>query len=647
MHRKLLGLVGVVLLCLPVPPPARAGNTWRTRAVLDVTATGLMEAVIPPQLISSKVPGRMDFNLTGPDGRPRAFELYWRDPVGPTRFVLEPERVELDPSEGFIWEAALREKMMVRRLFVDLADRVTIGKIDVYGRSGGKWSLLTRNAAVIAGAAGHRAAIDVTPCACDRLRLLFTGYDRRARQTLTPIKSVTVEGSRLGRDYAVRTLDLAFQASESQGQRVIEAVLPGAGLWIDDLDLKTEAQFAGGWQLGRERVSGGTRQFDTMARGRIDHVDRMPRDLHLKIGRAWPGRSLVLKLAPGQGYIGAATRLKITVRLPRLVFVAEKPGRYTALTGTGTGSAVRDDSVDRHREPQARLVFSDPETNPQWHLATLVEKYRLMGGPFSDDGYTWRAPIDIPAPGYYRLALSLQAGLAYRDGGVRIVREDRQVPYVAGRLEDRTLDLDTAADYDAPSNTSTWTVRLPQASACWKALTFYAGGIFKRTVEFQKSKAGHRSWQTLRRMTWENRGGRQTALRLSLGDLPDDVQTIRLVMAHGDNQPIAITKITADYTVPTYYFLARAAGDYTIYGGNPDAGTPRYDLSLVQDELFSTLPVEVRMGDLESLGHCNWRSRIGDAFKERGWGLYAVLGLVTLMLIVVIARLFPKSGDSR
>jgi hypothetical protein len=276
-----------------------------------------------------------------------------------------------------------------------------------------------------------------------------------------------------------------------------------------------------------------------------------------------------------------------------------------------------------------------------------VEKYRLMGGPFNPDGYAWRAPIAIPAPGYYRLALNRQAGLAPRDAGVRIVRDDCQVPYVAGRLEDRTLELNPAVDYDAQKNLSTWTVHLPQASAYWKELTFYAGGIFKRTAEFQIPKTGHQSWQPWHRMTWENRGEQDAVLRLSLDDVPDDVQAIRLVMAHGDNQPIAITRITAGFTVPTFYFLARAAGDYAVYGGNPDAGIPRYDLSLVQDELFSTLPTEARMGALESLGPSQWRSRIGAAFKERGWGLYAVLGLLTLMLVVVIVRLFPKPGDKQ
>jgi hypothetical protein len=30
-------------------------------------------------------------------------------------------------------------------------------------------------------------------------------------------------------------------------------------------------------------------------------------------------------------------------------------------------------------------------------------------------------------------------------------------------------------------------------------------------------------------------------------------------------------------------------------------------------------------------------------FEDKSWGLYAVLGAVTLILMIVIARLFPKA----
>jgi hypothetical protein len=645
MRSRWFGSVGFVLLCLTAALPAKADDAWRTRAVLDTTATGLIEALVPPELVSRTGPESVDFSLSGPDGRPRAFELYWREPVGSTRVLLEPTRVQLDQAKEFTWEADLHEKLVIRRLQVSLTGQGVIGRIDVDGRLGDKWISLARHAAVFATAGVPQATIDIPADAYEALRLHLTGFDRRARQTLAPIKTVTAEGDRLGKDYVEEVLALTFQQTESEGIHVIEAALPGDGLWISSLHLKTEAQFQGDWQAGRERICDGSRCFEAVLSGRRPHLERTPRDLGLDVMQTWPGRSLVLKLDAGERFIGEAASLTATVRLPRLIFVAEKAGRYTAMTGTGKSAAVLKYPGDSYRQPQTTLSFAVPEINPEWHLATLVEKYRLKGGPFSPEGYTWQAPVSIAAPGYYRLPLNLQASLAPMRTAVRMVRDSTQIPYLAGRLEDHLLDLEITPVYDARKNISTWIVQLPQASPYWKELMFYATGIFQRTIEFEKPKPGTRGWQPWRHMMWESRGERETALRLSLRDLPDGTDVIRLVMPHGDNQPVSISRITAAYTAPTVYFLAAAAGNYTIYGGNPRASVPQYDLSLVQAELFSTLPSEARMGAVETFQSSGWKNRISAAFTGKSWGLYAVLGLVTLVLIMVIVRLFPKPGD--
>ncbi len=645
MRSRWFDSIGFALFCLLAALPVSAEDNWRARAFLDVATPGMTEAVVPPELVSRTNRGLMDFVLTGPNGRARAFELYWREPVGEVRALLKPTRVQLDQDKGFIWEATLPEKLVTRRLHITLDQKGTIGKIDIYARIGDQWSSLVRNAAVFTTAGVRQASIDIPESAYPELRLYITGYDRKARQTLSPIKTVMVEGDRMGEDYVEQVLALNFQQSMSEGLHVIEAVLPGDGLWIGSLNLKTEAQFQGEWQAGLERISGGRWLFEAVCSGRMAHLNRTLRDLGMEVNQAWSGRSLVLKLDAGARYIGDVVSLTATVRLPRLVFAAEKAGRFTARTGDGKNTAVLDFPGDGYRKTNARLTFTVPEINPHWRLGTLVEKYQLKGGHFSPEGYSWRAPVNISAPGYFRLRLNLQASLAYRRTGIRMVRDGFQVPYVTGRLEGRTIDVESISDYDTQKNISTWLVRLPQASSHWKELTFYASGIFKRTIKFQKPKPGTRGWRPWRQMVWENRGQGEIAQRLSLRDLPDDTDEIRMVMAHGDNQPITISRITAGYTAPTIYFLAHTAGEYSIYGGNPDSSAPQYDLSLIQAELFSVLPAEAGMGELETFQRSEWQTRIGDAFKEKGWGLYAVLGLVTLVLIIVVVRLFPKPAD--
>lgn len=52
------------------------------------------------------------------------------------------------------------------------------------------------------------------------------------------------------------------------------------------------------------------------------------------------------------------------------------------------------------------------------------------------------------------------------------------------------------------------------------------------------------------------------------------------------------------------------------------------------------------MGALEFFQQPGWQAHIGAAFKDSGWNLYAVLGIATLVLIVMIVRLFPKTEAS-
>ena len=639
------GFIGCLLLCVTTARAAHADDAWRARAYLSVTAPGIIEAVVPPELISSPDRRGADIALIGPDGRLRGFELYWREDIGTIRQTLTPSSVQLDPSNGLVWEASLTEKTVARRLYITLNEKSAIGRIDVFGKLGDQWIGLVRNAAIFTTASGPQTAIDIPADTYTALRIHLTGYNRNTRQQLTPIRTVMLEGDRPGRDYAQQTIALPFQQSQSEGMHLVESVLPGNGLWIDTLHLATEAQFLGGWQVGREAIANGDQHFQPVATGRTAHVGKTPGHLDLHIHQAWPGRSLVIKLDAADRFIGAATALTVAVRLPRIVFSAEKSGRYTVQTGTGQRVAIQDFPGDRSGTPPVPASFSAVETNPQWRLATLVEKYRLKGAPFDPAGYTWRAPVTIPAPGYYRLPLNLQASLAPHPAAIRIVRENLQVPYLTGRPQDSALDLTLTTAFNAGKNISTWTIQLPQASSRWKTLTLQAAGLFKREVDFQRPKPATRSWQSWRRTVWENRDQSVCTLKQSLSGLPQGTQTIRVVIAHGDNQPITITHATATFTAPTVYFLAHAAGEYTLYGGNPDAGTPRYDLSLVQSELFSALPLKARMDGFETFQQPGWTNRIKTAFTESGWGLYAVLGLVTVVLIIVIVRLFPKAGE--
>jgi hypothetical protein len=641
MRPERIGLLLCLLILFSTTFTAHADEQWRTRAHVDVAAPGIIEAVLPPALVNGHGPNRLDLSLAGPDGLPRAFELYWREPVGDVRLALEPDTLMLDQDKRLIWEARLPDNVIVRSLHITLDRKNAVGRIDVHGLIDHQWIALVSNAAVFTAGSPGRGSIELPEKHYDRLRLYLRGYDRKAHQTLSPLSSVVVEGRRGGRDFAVQTMDLAFEHSRSGQAHIIEAVLPGNSLYLETLEIKTEARFQGRWQVGAERIAGGAKTFEALLTGRQDKLDGEANSLSIPIGRQWPGRSLVVKLEAGDRYIGKVAAVSARFRLPRLIFSAEKAGRFTAVSGTGK-SVPEPAPADTYRQTDATLAFSTPETNARYGLASLVERFQLKGGPFNPQGYAWRAPVTIPAPGYYRLLLDMQAGLQPDRSKIRLVYQNTQVPFILGRFENRTVVLEGRSTYDAGKNESFIDIQLPQASPYWQELTLQAAGIFKRSlrVEIPQPGAGRRQvWRTLE---WQNRDLRKTALHLSLTGLPQGIRDLRLIILHGDNQPVTISTITATYTTPSIYFLAYAAGPYSLYGGSPQARQPSYDLSLIQSELFNALPEQAEMGPPEPLKRPGWWPVFKSAFKDTGWGLYAVLGLVTVVLLVIIVRLFPK-----
>ena len=626
---------------------ATAEPQWRTKAGITVDRSGIVETILPSDLVQMTEENKCDLRLAGPDNQKRAFELYWREQVGDVKKQLVSETVFLDNNHTFVWEAPVPDKFVLDRLLVHISGQNFTGQIDVYGHMDDKWQTLVENAAVYKTADALASKIVIPENAYDKIRLHVKGYDARIRESLVPIKAVYAMGKTTGKDYFEDALQLPFARSQTDDAVVIDAVLPGKGLWITSLEIITEAQFQGDWEIGRETISKGQKQFVAVHKGRRSFVDHQQSVFTIKLDRKWQSRSLVVKLHTDDRYIGTIKTIQANVNLPRLVFMADKPGTYTASTGTGDTTDILKYPGDKYRSPDMTLLFGTAEKNTLWQMDSLVQKYHIKGGGFDPAGYTWQALVTVPEPGYYRLALNLAASMDPNRSAVRIVKDKVQIPYISGRTQSTALNLSVAPEFDSEKNQTVWKIELPTASGYWQELVFHSHGIFKRNLRFMRPKPGNMGWQPWQYAVWENRSLKETAFHLNLHHLPEDVTEIRLEMDHGDNQPVDISGIQAKYSAPTLFFLAYSPGQYDIYGGNSEARTPQYDLSLIENELLSALPKKAVMGDIEQIKPSVFSHRLMSAFKDTGWGLYAVLGLVTLVMIIIVIRLFPKAEPKK
>jgi hypothetical protein len=638
--------LGVLLATAMGKLPMLADTPWHFQAALNVPKAGLVETVLPAGLFYGMNGiadnSFIDLVLVGPDGQNRSFELFWKEDNEPRQLDLEPGRIYLDKAMGLIWETSLPDNFIMETVRIDLADPEYMGKVDIQVRVGQRWHWLTRNAALYKKGEQSATAIQVKAGVYDQMRLCFKGYDQSLKETALPVQSVRVLGRNLAKDFVAQWTQLNFSDERIGNERVLSALLPGSGLAIQTLVLKTEAQFQGRWRLGYEMVQGGVPEFQELFAGEVATVQGMETDLEIKVNCSWPGRFLILKLDQGDKYLGHIKEFKLQARLPRLVFWADKEGVYRAQAGLGNKALIKGKPGDARRQAGQDLVFSEIIENPLWRPQNLLEQLGIGGGPFNEKGYRWKARVMIPVPGYYRLVLDPAAVFEANFQALRLVKDGLQVPYFKGSSEIRAVKLPVLASYDQATNSSMWTVRLPRSSSPWEYLSLESQGVFERRVVLEIPRREQGGWGSWKELNWKNTGLGPVVLQVGLHALPVDAEKIRVRMSHGDNRPIDLNGSNVFYQAPTLLFIAPKAGEYTLFGGHSDMGEAKYDLALLQAHLRGKIPQASKMEKWTSLTASSSGVKIRALFEGRNWGLYAVLGLVTLILVLLIVRLFPK-----
>jgi len=119
--------------------------------------------------------------------------------------------------------------------------------------------------------------------------------------------------------------------------------------------------------------------------------------------------------------------------------------------------------------------------------------------------------------------------------------------------------------------------------------------------------------------------------------------TLMVETENGDNPPIALDKFTAYYPATRLLFKAKA-DDLVLYYGNAAAPSPSYDLNLVAGELLAAEKAAATLGPEEQLKKSSWVEN--QTPRTGGILFWGILAVVMIGLLVVIARLLPKTPQA-
>jgi hypothetical protein len=170
-----------------------------------------------------------------------------------------------------------------------------------------------------------------------------------------------------------------------------------------------------------------------------------------------------------------------------------------------------------------------------------------------------------------------------------------------------------------------------------------SSGIFERNVRIEIPGSGPRSWRVWKTKIWRGLSGKPSWLNIDMRNFPKDRKNFRVVMDHGDNRPLEISKFEIGYPEKALMFIATSPGSIQIFGGNPEAAPGAYDIDLVRHHLTGVKPEIVELAEIHPYGESRWKLNLKRIFGDQGWGLYIVLGVISLFLLLIIVKLFPKS----
>ncbi len=533
------------------------------------------------------------------------------------------------------------ENFIVRKIFLGIPDKNYIGKVDIHGLTLAGWRTLAEDIALFKTAGEAETAVNIPEGEYRSMRLYFSGYDRGFKKIPVFAGRVEIEGELSQNGYAEEIIRPAIDNTLDDRSAEIKITLPGSGIRVDMVQVTTGSVFQGKWRLGWETIKMGEQAFQEIKRGENSITADENRSLAIDLGIPSKNERMVLKLN-SPDYFGEIQGVKVYARLPHLLFFADQKGTYTLKTGLGKSNRIME-TVSGHPAVTSRMVnIIDLRTNPLWQPDNMLRGISLKGGPFTGDGYTWKSPLQIDKPGYYRLMLSDRAGLEDNRQGLRIVKNNEQIPYFFGSKEKRKISIRKDFAYEKKTNRSIMPLSLPGGSNRFTGIMLAGKGIFKREINIEYKEPGKTGWQKWTKREWISTGERESYLYIGIHELPRHRNSMRIVIDHGDNQPVLPESIDAVYQGQDMFFIASEAGKYEVVGGNPQAAPASYDISIIQNYLFSRVPQKIHMGETVLFKGKGWQDKINSLFSENGWGLYGVLGLVTLVLLIIIVRLFPR-----
>jgi hypothetical protein len=303
------------------------------------------------------------------------------------------------------------------------------------------------------------------------------------------------------------------------------------------------------------------------------------------------GPTLELRVEDGSSPPLALSRATAILEPRSILFHASAGSLPLALDyGSGAAEPPRYDlaaALARGRPEHDRIALAELGA-PSDRGATSPVGVPPHGGAIDEALWQTKAAVDLPGGGgvtYLALdGIAPSAGLRVVDGA------SREVPYLFERAVHHAREAARWVSRQSPGRTTLAIAELASVAEISSVeLTAAAPDYFVRQVtivEAVRDARGPVGERVLGSATWVRRPG-EAALPERIAVLAPTQAAIEVRIDDGGNAPLTLTGVTVERGVRRIDFVCAKGESLSLLAGNPAAGAPTYDLSLLAGALLA------------------------------------------------------------
>ena len=630
-------------------------SDWRREQSFELSTNGLVKLSLPVETLDSARPGLEDLRLFNEEGNEIPFLISRPAPspkivqsarsfqvaLNPVNTVLTLETGLAQPLEGVTLETPANN--FIKAVRVESSD------------DGNRWQILAQGQPVFLQPYGAGHLQISWPATVSRWLRLTVDDQRSPPIPFTGARVHAATGEPAPGEWIPVRIS---ERDENPGETRLAINLGAANLDVAALQIETaEPLFMRPVVLAIPQIAEDAIREQTIGQGmiyRIDVAGQAPtQSLAVAMEKQVRSRELLLFIKNGDSPPLPVSEVRVERRPVYLVFFARQPGTFHLLTGNSRCDAPHYDLAALNMNLKAVAVWPvkipPPSNNPGFQAPQVLPGIDLAGAALDVSEWRFRKAVKIAADGAQQVELDLDVLAHAQPGGadLRLLKASNQVPYIVERTSiRRPLAPAVAATHDAKDpQMSRWIIRLPRAGLPLTQLTCVARTpLFERAMTLYEELADERGEKYRRVLgggSWEQTPQRKSRdFVLTLEGSPQS-DTLFLETGNGDNPPLELEKFQFLYPATRILFKAKPGDQLYLYYGNPGVAPPRYDLSLVADQLLAAGKNDVSLSSEEQLKETSWREN--QAPGHGGMIFWGILAVVVVVLLIIISRLLPKS----